>query len=584
MDKSNLSATARRFVTVDLDYFALALKHTRSLHDRLHIHHAPNPHSEPPTVITTQSYEDTLPSPHFWNAIRAISIISRLMTRLHPEDNCEYEQSYCSLCSVVRNNWATLWKWVLCGVRRAWHLDRFPLPSHNTSFLLDTLHKFMSDLLDTDTKHGLHKSLFADGAEAFLDLWYLHTIRPELDHLVQFPPDYVVNEWLMDGNGSWLRLLGYGDTPERLVKLVLHRSRKLFRTKQGFLIKKVDHILHHISFLMCITSIPAIRKHLDAADATTFYTRTFIRVSAGIGLKDKKESISRGQVAEELGILLIICFERMQGITRRLRRSLETGLLVGIVQCAPRTPEDAAVRSVPVLVNTLTKYLDHNSILRLVMRFLSKPQVAQAFSLMLKCGPFWTTLMNMISMSQLRVKLLGSSMIRTFNSTQCRLKNVGRYSRREKAVYCSIDCQSYGTGSGYLSYYQDRSRNIHDSENSFLKNEYTVLLSEELEGLKYDGFDAVSPVPFESKKYKTFRHPKFQSDHTFLPVKTTLTENDNGENYFKFDCRITYGYKSRLAGDTSEAIERWPWTHVADLTNPIKKLGVEYMYHQNDHI
>ncbi|KAG6860637.1 hypothetical protein C0995_009117 [Termitomyces sp. Mi166 len=592
MAPPDLSKPARSFVSTDLLYFKQAFNHTRSIHDRLHNHPEPLVGKDlevliaqillllkpSPPVITIKSYTDTRPHPGFWDAICAISLCSQLVERLNTDDNRGYKQpeSYHTLCIALGKHFPTFWKWVVCGVCRAWHLDRFPLPNFNTGFLVNALHDFMNDLLQTDQKYGLHQSLFTDGAETFLDLWFLHTQRPELDGLVDVSPDSVVNKWFSEGSGTWSRFPNYGHSASQVAQLVLRRSRKLFQTKQNFLIEKPQHLSQHVEFLIGVAATPALQKHFIAAGAITLYTHMLLHVAEGFGSKDK-EPVLRRVLAEQLCTLLTSCFERMQGINW-LRRSIETGLLLGIMKCGPRNPAGGRVPSLCELVNILSKYLVYASIIRAVLRSLNKQEVVRAHRRVLKSGSFWVAFTGMRTLAHSRASFFGPRMIKTCKSSQCELKDLNgafkRCSGCEEAVYCSTECQRRDwTDGGHRSYCKERSRGMEDSENDLSKEEQEFSIFLLAEDLLDNGLITSSPTDFDREKYKAFRRPKILSDHTVFPPRTTVTEDDDGEaGHLTFISKIPYGNESRLAGIT-RPLNRWPLTHPSQLVAHIEQVS-----------
>ncbi|KAG6915632.1 hypothetical protein DXG01_010671 [Tephrocybe rancida] len=291
-----------------------------------------------------------------------ISILCQIVPRFILESDPENEQSYVTLCDAIRYHWVTLWKWVECGIGRLWHLKRHPLPREQLAFLLEMIHDLMVGLWLTNTKFGLCECIFMERSDAVLDLWHPHTAYDLNRFVEKSSVDTVIDDYLLgsdDDNegGSWDRLVDHsGVSAADLTRLILGRSQRLFAKN---IQPKFAQRLHCNITLSIFTKSPA-QKHLITSGSIHLSTKFLVRTSEGTFTSPPLyEHCEQRRLIEDICQLLTDSFEQMRGIAR-IRRSLEAGLLRGILKCAPQV-SSADVPQLCRLINTLSKYLPFSS-------------------------------------------------------------------------------------------------------------------------------------------------------------------------------------------------------------------------------
>ncbi|KAG6856347.1 hypothetical protein H0H87_005334 [Tephrocybe sp. NHM501043] len=285
--------------------------------------------AEPPQITRTL-YIDPVPHPKFWHALTAITVVGDIVRRIRATPD---EARCIIICDALRQHWDILWQWVHCGVQRAWHLTRYPLPKRESDFLFRAVHYMMDILSSLDERYGLGDLLFVQGINTILDLWSFQTHHPELDQEFSGSPDRLVAQWILRTPGSkWSQLVSNCDVSgEELARLILARSTKLFAKKSN-LIKNHVYLGHNVNFMGVVTECNIAWNYFtatgrDGPHPIGVFTRLLLRAS---------EHASNTPLPTYICMVLAQSLDRMAGIDL-LRQSIEAGLLLALLRSAPRS-------------------------------------------------------------------------------------------------------------------------------------------------------------------------------------------------------------------------------------------------------
>ncbi|KAG5634535.1 hypothetical protein H0H81_001634, partial [Sphagnurus paluster] len=338
------------------------------------------PHTDPPEV--------DLPHPNFWYALNAIEGFNYLLGRFPdpPHDGMApgMHHALALVYELLADKWEDVWKWVESGTRRALLQENRPLPSK----AFGTLVRVLCNFTELCSLHdGLRHRVFTKGYDA----------------VVGSSPACAMNDWLQERDQYTLTTEEMESQLKRIVErlrvpaseiLLVLLSRFLYDpkpTREPLEASQFSRhpIIHYVHFLIAISEAAPARNILTVNHSIYYFTRRLVHASYDAYTKPKlrSEHIQRF-CQEQMCVYLRENFRLTHGITW-LRRSLEAGLILAILRCAPRSADDPSTSELCNLVTFITQYFVYISVLRVVARSMKSLDIRHLESDIYKGGPFW---------------------------------------------------------------------------------------------------------------------------------------------------------------------------------------------------
>jgi hypothetical protein len=359
--------------------------------------------------------------PHrkFWHAMYAIQVFNIILSRcprVEPLDT-DNNRSLQIISDSIVEHWANVWKWVECGTMRCILRKVHPLDSDRYLWLFANLLEFMNCCWQGDP---LRQMLLTAGHGPVVDLWYLHLREPHVLHDPTAITTGILYGWLrLEGQSRedrWKTMVArIGKTArEVVVVMLLHFQRYVLQIHfDGF--RTVEPL---IPLMLALSEVQDVRSTFLSLHSVYLFTRGLVHLSYDMASSPVSPRTDfRCSLRDTLCLYLCETFESAQGITW-VRRSLEAGLLLGILRCAPRDPSDEG-EEICRLITIVAKYLVYISVLRPVTRSMNKVDIPRMERDMVKAGPFWDIWTSVKVVTEERLLMAGSRI-----SKRCKYEEV----------------------------------------------------------------------------------------------------------------------------------------------------------------
>ncbi|KAG6835482.1 hypothetical protein H0H93_000960 [Arthromyces matolae] len=597
LDAVDITMNPLQFDTTDTANFFRAMADTNNLNERVnrcecpshrHTHHLRKPLEgveldlflaknllllkPDPLPTTSDNYLPDSPDQNFWYAMSALTNLGALVSGVVHKSS-----SSARLSQVIRDHWEIFWKWMKTGIHRAHALQRYPLQNDPVEYLIITLNEFMTIIRRSSRIDSLRHLLFATKADICFDLWYLHLKHPELDKYltIDICPDAFIVDFFQYGDdpytGIQKNLHHHCDLP----KLIYQRTKKLFGVKKDYKFNP-KKLFSHTSFLLAASTLTSLLEEQIDIGCITLYTGILIRVSDGFLDDESDLTNQRSNVIDHLVGLLLLSFMSMDGIDW-LRRSIECGLLLGLLQAAPSVKHNtrAKTHSTCVLMKLISKHFSYISILRAFNRAMGKPDHLKAYGRLDKVGTFWEHFFEMQNFAEACTRALGDDVVRKCNYPACKHPDADasfkRCSKCEDVLYCSVECQRADwTDEGHKPYCIERAKlprdRLPEYALSFEDNAYLEIAFRN--DLLQHGLIYNPDVRFNQGDFKKFTHPRVLCDHTSIPPITTIVEKEDGTpGHLTFVSKFLHGKRSIVVLVERALGSDWPLGSASDLHN-----------------
>ncbi|KAG6809763.1 hypothetical protein H0H92_014822 [Tricholoma furcatifolium] len=390
---------------------------------------------------------------NFWSALLALERLRRVLLSTRQAREIDPFARLSVRCA-VRDNWAAVWKWVECAILRVQKM-RVPIDNFATS-VLNRTHYLIGELSGLGFEDEQCERLYVRGIPKVIDLWFWHTKVASRDMEQGYDADALMAAWLVkDPNARWEFVVKRtGHSSEMLTKLVHERSRRLLMAFPPTSPIQSSTLNNNITLLGVMTCLHSTAD----PNAIQLYTHFLVHISKGLAADG---SGKRRQAVEGLFFLLLRSFEGTVHGIPCVRRAIEAGLILGILQSMP-------LISMPIyhvqwlceLVKCLVMYTTHLPVLRALVRSIKKRKVVAAFRVVqdftFPCqARAWLSLMWEV-MEKRALKSV-SHLPPVCSRKGCRrvfeFNTFKRCAGCECVYYCSVECQSSDwSDGGHRSY------------------------------------------------------------------------------------------------------------------------------------
>lgn len=361
------------------------------------------------------------PHTKFWHAIHALEAINGLCSRLAAEPNANATRALSILRENIPKQWPNIWKWVECGSVRCLNRKKYPLEPDMYDWLASILYQFM--IIAFRGPNALRRSPHFSELAPVVDLWYLQTRELHLNHDPTSFPTMLIH-----------KAMGRSTTEDNNVlqcwELMVARSGRTSEELAAIIILYFAHLLHepsnpdgvpvvilHAVLIISLARTQYTNNILLAHDAIYIFTRGLVHYYCK-GIEGVEGTRSPTIVRDKMCIYLRDRFRVTVGITW-IRQSLEAGLLLGILRCAPRDPSDKADGLVDI-TSHISQCLIFVSILRAVSRSINKIDVEHLEEKLAHEGPFWDAWTQLKNMVEERLTLAGGRISKLCNNKEVR--------------------------------------------------------------------------------------------------------------------------------------------------------------------
>ncbi|RDB24200.1 hypothetical protein Hypma_008655 [Hypsizygus marmoreus] len=497
------------------------------------------------------SIEDT-PHPKFWAAIHGVQILNIILTRF-PEPPAPMEpdqkRAHGLFCDIIMKQWENIWKWVSFGSRRCLQQKEHPLSKETQVLLVANLIQFIHACFWQGAGNPLHDALMEKEWGPLVDLWYVQACHPYLDEDLRGTTTQILEEWItldrQDKEECWKLIMArLGEPPEELASIMITRFLRLLRKAIIFSEGTRPPIVPHITFMIELSDAQSVRSLLSSLHSTYFFTRSLVHFSYEMAFlpSNLRADPWRIRIREMMCLYLHETFELSEGITW-VRRSLEAGLLLGILRSAPQDPKED-VTQLCNLINVVCRYLVYVSVLRPVMRTINKLDLDHMERDIAKEGPFWEAWTKLKEVTDERLLVAGSRISKRCSYDECdRMDIMGDFKRCsgcEDATYCSPICQK-------LDWTDKRHRTYcKKTQTSHREGKGVELSQEDYAFCKLVFVDDVRRMDDEIgqlwKRPKKPTHPAVEIDYTKFPPKRSFKDiPDKISGHTTFIAKIPFG-------------------------------------------
>ncbi|KAG6835483.1 hypothetical protein H0H93_000961 [Arthromyces matolae] len=530
-----------------------------------------------PLPTSSNNYIPPSPDQHFWHAFGALADLTGVLASTMVDSPAKQR-----VLHVIKEHWDMIWKWARTGIHRAYALEQNPLPEGATAYLIFCLQNFAASILHVSIFPGGRELAFSTKADICLDLWHLHVKHPELDKYVPVSPDAIFCEFYTYFKNPYEELEKYVPLTREFCRLAYQRTKKVFSVKKDYSLNPAK-LSAHVAFLVAAgRNLEFIEEQVDL-NCIPLYTGILVRISQDLSLEAPDKD--RCTLVENVLSLLLLTFKHVD-VVDGIRRYIESGLLLGVLQAAPTLRDCVAsepqedMPSLCILMHEIRKHFGYISILRAFNRAMRKPDHLKALRRVSKVGLFWQYFVEMQQAAGTRTMALGEAIIRRCEYLGCQNPDLHESFKRcsdcEDVLYCSVKCQRADwTEDGHKPYCQERARpHIHRfSEYGISADDQAYILMAFGHDLLRHGLICNLHVWFNQGDFQKLNHPRILCDHSsFPPVRTIAEKADGAPGHLTIVSKFLHGTRW-LVVHLERPLDKWPLVSAtSDLNDLLREL------------